>query len=193
MTTPTRIETNRRNVLKSTGPRTPRGKAKASLNSMRHGFRSRDALLPGENSRDFFDLLHRLCAEFSPATATQEILLDQMAVAYWKLARLQRIENYVYRVGCEKDSFVSTLREYLSSDDQPDNEPDDEPESPPPSPDELLGIAYLRDANSTRAFVSLSNYEARLERSFLRALRELTRRTQPSPQSKLTERSQPCP
>ena len=191
MTTPTRTEANRRNALKSTGPRTPRGKAKASLNSMRHGFRSRDALLPGENSRDFFDLLRQLCAEFSPATATQEILLDQMAVAYWKLARLQRIENYVYRVGCEKDSFVSTLREYLSSDDEPDDDP--EPEPPPPSPDELLGTAYLRNANSTRAFVSLSNYEARLERSFLRALRELTRRTQPSPQSKLTERSQPSP
>ena len=187
MTTPARTETNRRNALKSTGPRTPRGKATASLNALRHGFRSRDALLPGENSRDFFDLLHRLCAEFSPATATQEILLDQMAVAYWKLARLQRIENYVYRVGCEKDSFVSTLREYLSSDEDP------EPEPPPPSPDELLGTAYLRNANSTRAFVSLSNYEARLERSFLRALRELTKRTQSPPQSELTKRSQPSP
>jgi Ser/Thr protein kinase RdoA (MazF antagonist) len=45
-----------------------------------------------------------------------------MAVAYWKLARLQRIENHVYRVGCEKDSFVSTLHEYLSSDDETDDE-----------------------------------------------------------------------
>jgi hypothetical protein len=36
--TPARLEANRRNALKSTGPRTARGKAQSRLNAMRHGF-----------------------------------------------------------------------------------------------------------------------------------------------------------
>ena len=36
--TPARLEANRRNSLKSTGPRTARGKAQSRLNAMRHGF-----------------------------------------------------------------------------------------------------------------------------------------------------------
>lgn len=35
--TPARLEANRRNALKSTGPRTAQGKAQSRLNAMRHG------------------------------------------------------------------------------------------------------------------------------------------------------------
>ena len=38
--TPARIEANRRNAKKSTGPRTTRGKSQSSLNSLRAGARS---------------------------------------------------------------------------------------------------------------------------------------------------------
>ena len=36
--TPARLEANRRNALKSTGPRTARGKAQSRLNGLRYGF-----------------------------------------------------------------------------------------------------------------------------------------------------------
>jgi len=39
--TPARIEANRRNAQKSTGPRTARGKAQSRMNSLRTGRRSR--------------------------------------------------------------------------------------------------------------------------------------------------------
>jgi hypothetical protein len=39
--TPARLEANRRNAQKSTGPRTPRGKSQSRLNGLRSGFRSR--------------------------------------------------------------------------------------------------------------------------------------------------------
>ena len=38
--TPARVEANRRNAQKSTGPRTPRGKAQSCLNGLKHGGRS---------------------------------------------------------------------------------------------------------------------------------------------------------
>ena len=39
--TPARIEANRRNAQKSTGPRTARGKGQSRMNSLRTGERSR--------------------------------------------------------------------------------------------------------------------------------------------------------
>src|SRR5204863_2313408 len=57
MTSTKQIEANRRNSLKSTGPKTPEGKAVASLNNLRHGLRARTVVLPGEKSEEF----HRLC------------------------------------------------------------------------------------------------------------------------------------
>jgi hypothetical protein len=44
-----KIEANRRNALKSTGPRTTEGKAAVRLNALRHGLRSEEVLLPGED------------------------------------------------------------------------------------------------------------------------------------------------
>ena len=46
MTSPKKAEANRRNALKSTGPRTPEGKAAVSLNVMTYGLLSQDVLLP---------------------------------------------------------------------------------------------------------------------------------------------------
>ena len=45
------IEANRRNALKSTGPRTQEGKARSRMNSLRHGFASATEV-PGANVRD---------------------------------------------------------------------------------------------------------------------------------------------
>ncbi len=175
MSTIAQIEANRRNAQNCTGPRTPQGKAIVSQNALCHGLRSRSAVLPGEDPTELQGLVAQLRAEFSPATPTQEILLDQMAVAYWKLGRAQRLENEVFRIRSEKNTLAGALREMLSSRETPEPEPD------PPSPDEVLGTAYIRDTNSSKALTSLANYEARLERSFFRALRELTKQNQLCP------------
>jgi hypothetical protein len=47
-TTLDRAEINRRNASKSTGPRTPEGKARSRLNAVKHGCRARLPILPGE-------------------------------------------------------------------------------------------------------------------------------------------------
>jgi hypothetical protein len=50
MTSEQRVEANRQNSLKSTGPRTAAGKAVVALNGIKHGLLSRDAadILCGE-------------------------------------------------------------------------------------------------------------------------------------------------
>ena len=44
-----KIEANRRNCLKSTGPRTSAGKDRSRLNAVKHGARAETLVLPGED------------------------------------------------------------------------------------------------------------------------------------------------
>ena len=46
------MKANRRNALKSTGPRTPEGKAAVALNGIKHGLLSRETLVQGELEAD---------------------------------------------------------------------------------------------------------------------------------------------
>ena len=66
MTSEKKTEANRRNALKSTGPRTPEGKAAVRLNALRHGLRSEEILLPGENEEALKELDEYLRAELRP-------------------------------------------------------------------------------------------------------------------------------
>ncbi len=95
------IEANRRNALKSTGPKTSEGKAAVRMNALRHGLRARSLLIPGENPADYDQLCAGLEAEWRPQTPTEHLLLQQMAVAQWKLARFEVGELYLYAgYGC---------------------------------------------------------------------------------------------
>jgi len=49
MSSDKQVQANRRNALKSTGPRTPEGKAAVRQNALRHGLLSKETLLPGED------------------------------------------------------------------------------------------------------------------------------------------------
>ncbi len=53
MTTAAQLEANRRNALRSTGPRTEQGKRRSSMNAARHGFTGR--LLVGLQHGPFAD------------------------------------------------------------------------------------------------------------------------------------------
>ena len=53
MATKAQIKANRENAKKSTGPRTEEGKARVSLNALKHGLLARDAVLPSEDPAEF--------------------------------------------------------------------------------------------------------------------------------------------
>jgi len=82
MATEAQIEANRRNAAKSTGPRTPEGKARVRRNATRHGLCSGIALM-AEEGPDYgkeFDLLHEdLRIEHQPNGPTEDILVFKMA------------------------------------------------------------------------------------------------------------------
>ena len=87
---------SRRNARKSTGPRTPEGKARSSKNALKHGLLAREAVitsgLAAENPAEFQALLADLREELRPEGVIQETLVERMATCYWRLRRAQRLE-----------------------------------------------------------------------------------------------------
>ena len=96
MATFKQIEANRRNALKSTGPKTPEGKAVVALNALRRGLRARTVVLPGEDRQEFLRLCKQLECEWQPLTRTEQAYVEQLAIALWKLSRLDKEEAALF-------------------------------------------------------------------------------------------------
>ena len=96
-TSPKQVAANRRNALKSTGPRTPQGRAVSRLNALQHGILSKEVLVSGLNiveSEEELQALHRrFWEELQPAGPLEEMLIDQIVTAQWRLRRALTAES----------------------------------------------------------------------------------------------------
>jgi hypothetical protein len=94
---PRKLAANRKNALESTGPRTPEGKEKSRWNALEHGLLAQEAVIPyGPAQEDDAEMEHLLVAlrdDLQPCGALEEILVEQIAVCYWRLRRVLRAEN----------------------------------------------------------------------------------------------------
>ena len=90
------IAANRKNAAKSTGPTTESGKAIAARNSLKHGLLAKEIVISvgeGAESQEQFDaLLAGLYTQFTPLGPLEEMLVEKIAVAYWRLRRAHRFE-----------------------------------------------------------------------------------------------------
>ena len=86
------LAANRRNAKKSTGPRTPEGRAAVRLNGVKHGLQAETLILPGERQSDFTDLLQSFEAEHQPATPDADANVRELAISTWRLNRLDHSE-----------------------------------------------------------------------------------------------------
>src|SRR5918999_1896743 len=87
---------NWRNALRSTGPKTPEGKDAVRLNATKHGLRSQEVLLPGEDGEALKELDENLRAELQPVGEMENLLVDGIVAAYWRLRRLRRVEVGIF-------------------------------------------------------------------------------------------------
>jgi hypothetical protein len=94
---PQKLDANRRNALKSTGPKTPQGRAVSKMNALKHGILSTQVLVRGfnikESDREFFDLHERFRQEFNPVGTVEEMLVDQIVTTHWRLRRVLQAES----------------------------------------------------------------------------------------------------
>jgi hypothetical protein len=96
MTSEKQIQANKRNAQKSTGPRTPAGKDRASNNAVKHGLLSQDVLIPGEDEAALRELSERLREELEPVGELEDLLVDRIVAAHWRLRRLGRVEADIF-------------------------------------------------------------------------------------------------
>ncbi len=92
MPTEKQLAANRANAQKSTGPRTPEGKARSRWNALKHGLRAADLIpepLRDRESPEEFQALHEaLREELAPAGALAEHLVLTIAQCIWRLNRV---------------------------------------------------------------------------------------------------------
>ena len=92
-----RIQANRRNALRSTGPKTDRGKRTVARNAIKHGFLAREVVITAgdgkESSEEFHDLVKQLWEYHQPIGVVEESLVQTIATCWWRKARVIRAEN----------------------------------------------------------------------------------------------------
>jgi hypothetical protein len=198
MTSDKQARANRRNGLKSTGPKTPEGKAAVRHNATKHGLLSRDVLLPGEDGAALEELSERLWDELQPVGELESLLVDRITAAYWRLRRLGRVEAGIFawqlyeelaeRAKEEAQTYErSSLEDFIENRYGPSTRITDEQKhqealskvqemkAKQDADTTMLGRTFIRDAEGVNAFSKLSRYETAIERSFSKALHELQR------------------
>jgi hypothetical protein len=88
-----RLEANRRNAARSTGPRTVEGKARVACNPIKHGFFAAQEKWTPAQHRDFERTLAGLRDEFRPQNQREETCVRTMAQSYVRMAAMLRWEN----------------------------------------------------------------------------------------------------
>ena len=155
MTSDKQAQANRRNTLRSTGSKTPEGKAAVHYDAMKHGLLSEDVvLLPREDEAALRELGELLREELQPVGELENLLVDRISAAHWRLRRLGRVEAGLFVN--QGSAFRTPQAERVDNIDE-------------------LGLSFLRDSGEANAFSKLSRYETTIERNLYRALHELQR------------------
>ncbi len=164
--TPEKSTTARINGAKSHGPTTSAGLTVSSRNALRHGLSASltpalpavSPVLPTESAADYQTLLNSYLSEFSPIGLLETELVETMAAARWRLRRLSTIETTLLTL--EMDRLAEYAERHFK-----DLHRD-------PTPEGRLALTFNSMANKP-ALNLLLRYEATLNRTYARALKQL--------------------
>lgn len=96
MATDEQLEANQQNAQKSTGPKTEEGKAIVAKNAIQHGIFSKEVVITaGDGKEDenlYQGLLNGLITDLQPEGQLEYLLVEKIAVNFWRLCRLIRYE-----------------------------------------------------------------------------------------------------
>ncbi len=170
------LAARRASAQKSTGPKTPEGKARSSQNALKHGFFAQTALLYYESPEDFVALRDAYLAEYSPQGPTEVHFVMEMANAQYRLRRVRGMEADLIQKLITRDLPARGL-----------------------STGEIQAEALRTLADSSHVLLLLQRYEVMFRRQYERALRLLwehrdrVRRLAPSRASRRQSSREPSP
>ncbi len=88
-----KIEANRRNAQKSTGPKTQEGKERVRLNALTHGLTASTIVLPHEDAEAYQERLDAWTRELGPQGDPGRYLAERAVRLSWQLDRADRHER----------------------------------------------------------------------------------------------------
>ena len=149
---PERVAANRRNAQRSTGPRTPEGKARSSLNAVRHGLCAAGVISSEESPEAFEAIRQQLAAEWRPASVLELAMVDQIAELLWRRRRVAAVEV----TALEATEIKTSVGPHRVSKD-------------------ITRMLYRQMRSSDSALLRVQVYQTRIDRALHRALAELRR------------------
>lgn len=113
MITEKQVEANQANALLSTGAITIEGKATIARNAVKHGIFTKDLILKSEvceeSETEYQALLHGLVESLTPQGEIESLLVEKIAIDFWRLRRVIRFET-----GSIKKYLDEVLKDYYS-------------------------------------------------------------------------------
>ena len=148
------LAANRLNSLKSTGPRTPEGKAITRLNAVRDGLTGQLMVVPREEHSIFVSFSQQLTASLDPWGAQELHVAARIVRDTWRLHRIAANEENMYTLGLLDDTNPHDRRDIVLIESGPAQDP-------------ALAVAISNTRtfyNRTRDFERASLIEQRLKR-----------------------------
>ena len=114
-----KLAANRANALKSTGPRTQRGKSYSRLNSFRHGLLARRVMFDGEGKLldpELLALHEALCEQYGTDDIRVQLLLDTLIIDYWRMKQALEYEVASRSIsGYMANSWMAQVQRYVTA------------------------------------------------------------------------------
>ena len=98
MTSYRQIEANRRNALKSTGPKTEAGKHSSRCNAVRHGLTAETVIGALEDADDYKAFEAAITADYDAQSAVERELVLRLASILWRLRRATIMETGLFEI-----------------------------------------------------------------------------------------------
>ncbi len=99
MSTAAQIDANRLNAQSSSGPKTEEGKKVTSLNALRTALTGQTVLLPLDDTALYQKMGQVFIAAHQPATFEEELIVQTLIDAEWRLQRIPNLEKHIYARG----------------------------------------------------------------------------------------------
>src|SRR5207248_10903530 len=113
MTSYRQIEANRRNALKSTGPKTESGKQVSRCNAVRHGLTAETVLSAFEDAEDYKAFEAAITADYDAQSAVERELVLRLSSILWRLRRATAMETGLFEIQAEHLSSYRQTRQLL--------------------------------------------------------------------------------
>lgn len=162
---------NRANARRSAGATTEAGKAKSSMNALKHGLTGKTVLLPTDDADEYNRILNAYVDSYKPAAEEELRLIQSLVDSAWRLQRCRILETGILIKGAAE--FASKYEDH----------------SPVPRAQLIHVDAYLKYEKSIR---NLQIQEARLHRRLEKDQAELVRLQSTRKREELLAAQQPA-